>query len=171
MNMIVAVDRQWAIGKEGELLCHLPGDLQYYKEKTLNKTIIMGRKTLESLPGGKPLPKRKNIILTRDENFKEVKFENRDYIAVNSKEEAFELLENTPKEEIMVSGGEQIYKMLLPECDKVYVTKIDKIFQGDVFFPDLDQSNEFEITWQGDAREENNISYTFYVYERKKSEK
>ncbi len=168
MNAIVAVDKDWGIGKEGKLLCYLPGDLNYYKEKTLNKTIVIGRKTLESFPKGLPLPRRENIILTRNKNMCKKIFENRDYKFVFSEEELYEKLEEIDTKDIFVSGGEEIYKKLLPLCDKVYVTKINEKFQADAFFPNLDYMENFYVSWQGEKEEENGIEYQFLIYEKRK---
>ncbi len=167
MNAIVAVDNTWGIGKEGDLLCHIPGDLNYYKEKTLGKTIIMGRKTLESLPGGKPLPKRKNIVLTRNIEISKLSFENRDFHVVLSKEDLYKKLEELDKDSVFVSGGAEIYKELLPLCNKIYVTKINGDYSADTFFPNLDQVDEFEVSWKSEENIENGIEYQFFIYERK----
>ncbi len=167
MNAIVAVDSSWGIGREGDLLCHIPGDLNYYKEKTLGKTIVMGRKTLESLPGGKPLPKRKNIVLTRNAEISKLTFENRDFQVVLSKEELYKKLEELDKDNVFVSGGAEIYKELLPLCNKIYVTKINGDYNADTFFPNLDQMDEFKISWESEENIENGIEYQFFIYERK----
>lgn len=160
MNAIVVVDKNWAIGKDNNLLVHLPGDLKYFREKTLGKTIVMGRKTLESFPGGKPLPKRNNIVLTGNEEFcsKECKvcysFE--------------QLLKELPDEEIFIAGGESVYKQFMSYINTIYVTKIEEEFQADTYFENLDESNEFSLVWQDSIKEEGGIKYYFTRYERNK---
>ncbi len=168
MNAIVAVDKNWAIGKEGGLLCHIPGDLKYYKEKTINKTIVMGRKTLESLPNGKPLPSRTNIILSRNNELKEASQIDKIFYVVSSLEEfKAKIIELKIKEEdIYVSGGAEIYRELLQCCTKVYVTKINENFDGDTFFPNLDLDDDFYVSHSEESKVENGIEYTFYIYER-----
>lgn len=158
MKLIVAADKNWAIGKDNNLLCHLPGDLKYFKEKTMGKTVVMGRKTLESLPGGKPLPKRTNIVLTRDANFQK-----EGCIIVNSIEE---LLEKYGEQELMVMGGAEIYTKLLPYCDTCYITEIDKEFEADKFIPNLSQHSDYEKVWESEEYVENGIAYRFTEYKR-----
>lgn len=158
MKLIVAADKNWAIGKDNNLLCHLPGDLKYFKEKTMGKTVVMGRKTLESLPGGKPLPKRTNIVLTRDVNFQK-----EGCIIVNSIEE---LLEKYGEQELMVMGGAEIYTKLLPYCDTCYITEIDKEFEADKFIPNLSQRSDYEKVWESEEHIENGIAYRFTEYKR-----
>ncbi len=161
--MILAADENWGIGKDGDLLCHLPEDLKYFKEKTMGKTLIMGRVTLESLPGKKGLPGRRNIVLTRDP----------DYVAenaetVDSEEELWSTLTGVRQEDIMVIGGEQIYKALLPFCDLCYVTKIYHDFDADRFFVNLDEEDGFSKRQLSDVciDEESGIKYQFFEYIR-----
>lgn len=158
MKLIVAADKNWAIGKDNDLLCHLPGDLKYFKERTTGKTVVMGRKTLESLPGGKPLPKRTNIVLTRDESF-----EKEGCVIIHSIEE---LLEKYGQEDLMVMGGAEIYTKLLPYCDTCYITEIDKEFEADKHIPNVSADPSFEKVWESDEQIENGISYRFVEYKR-----
>ncbi len=162
MKIIVAADKNWGIGKDGQLLCHLPGDLKYFKEKTTGKIVVMGRKTLESLPGGRPLPKRTNIVLTRNETF-----EKEGCIKAGSVEELLSVLHGLgKKDDVMVMGGGDIYMQLLPYCDSCYVTRLAKEFDADTYFPNLDESGDFELVWQSEAKEENGIEYVFTEYRR-----
>ena len=163
MNLIIAVDKNWGIGKDGDLLCHLPGDLEYFKKMTLDKTVIMGRVTLESLPGSKGLPKRRNIVLTRDASYEAVNAE-----IVHSYEEIEEIVSGLPEDEVFVIGGAQIYKDMLPKCSTCYVTKIYKDFDADRHFENLDVSGEFDCEPVGELMEENGIEYRFYKYMRKR---
>ncbi len=160
MKLIVAADKNWAIGKDNDLLCHLPGDLKYFKEKTTGKTVVMGRKTLESLPGGKPLPNRTNIVLTRDASF-----EKEGCVIVNSIEE---FLEKYANDDVMVMGGAEIYTKLLPYCDTCYITEIDKEFEADKYIPNLAKSEDFTKVWESEIHEEKGICYRFTEYRRNK---
>jgi dihydrofolate reductase len=162
MKAIVVVDNNWGIGKGDQLLVHLPGDLKYFKEKTLGKTIIVGRKTLESFPGGKPLPGRKNIVLTTNREFE------MDNCSVsNDLDDLFHQIATLDGEEIFVVGGACIYEMFLPYCDDVYVTRIQETYDADKYFPNLDQSDSFVKTWQSDMIEEKGVQYRFEKYSRK----
>lgn len=162
MKAIVVVDNNWGIGKDGQLLVHLPGDLKYFKEKTLGKTIIVGRKTLESFPGGKPLPGRTNIVLTENPDF------HRDNCAVcNDLDALFDEIATLDGQDIFVAGGACIYEMFLPYCDEVFVTKIDATYDADRHFPNLDQSDSFVRTWQSELMEEQGVKYRFEKYTRK----
>lgn len=154
---IVACDRNWAIGKGNQLLCHLPGDLRYFKEKTIGKRILIGRKTLDSFPGGRPLPGRDNIVLTRDPSF-----EREGCTVCHSFEEACAL-----EGEVFICGGESVYRGMLPYTDTVYVTKIDAAFEADRYFPDLDSDPAFAVDWQAEEScEENGYRYRFVRYKR-----
>lgn len=163
MRLILAADEKWGIGKNGGLLCHLPEDLKYFKEKTTGKTVVMGRVTLESLPGGKGLPNRRNIVLSRDPDFVAEGVE-----TVSSEEELWSTLTGTKQEDIMVIGGEQIYKTLLPFCDICYVTKIYQDFQADRFFVNLDQDENFTCKQISDVKtdETSGIKFQFFEYVR-----
>lgn len=158
MKLIVAADRNWAIGKDGGLLCHLPGDLKYFKEKTMGKTVVMGRKTLESLPGGKPLPKRTNVVLTHNRQLGQEGCE-----MVHSVEELLELYDC---EELMVMGGSSVYEELLPYCDTCYVTKLDAEFEADAHMPNIDEMKDFRLAWQSESYTENGVTYVFTEYKR-----
>ena len=156
MNAIVAVDENWAIGYKGGLLCHLPGDLKYFKERTEGKTVIMGRPTLESLPGAKPLPKRENIVLTG----------NTDYTAegaaiAHSEKELDEILAGKNTDDVFIIGGGKVYREFLNRCDTCYVTKIFDKFLADTWFVNLDEMKDFSIVWQSEVQEEKGIRYQF----------
>lgn len=171
MNAIVAVDENWGIGKNNELLCHLPGDLKYYKETTLGKCVIMGRKTLESLPGSKPLPGRDHIILSKDSSFSVEPRKGHACHVVNSREEAIKLAAEYEAKEgsegVFVCGGSAVYRLFLEDCRSFYVTKIHRSFDADRFFPNLDEMG-LEITWESEIQidEATGIEYTFMKYER-----
>lgn len=160
LKAIVAVDKNWAIGKDNQLLAHLPGDLQYFKEKTLGKTIVMGRQTLESFPGGKPLPGRKNIVLTSNDCY-EAECE-----ICCSLEELFTALEGDDPQDVFIVGGEQVYRSFLPFCNFVYVTKIEEEFSADRFFPNLDEDPHWILDEEGPLVEEKGFKYRFCSYRR-----
>ena len=120
MNIIVAVDKNWAIGKENKLLVSIPADMKFFRSTSTGKVVVMGRKTLESFPNGLPLKNRTNIVLTKDKNYKV-----KDAIIVHSIEEALEELKKYASEDVYVIGGDSIYAQMLPYCDTAHVTKID----------------------------------------------
>lgn len=163
MNLIVAVDKNWAIGKGNQLLVSIPQDMKFFRETTLGKVVVMGRKTLETFPGGQPLKKRTNIVLTRDKSY-EVK----DAIVVHDIEELLEELKNYEDEEIFVIGGETIYRQLLPYCNLAHVTKINHAYEADTYFPNLDEMDDWEVTGVSDEQTYFNLEYEFVRYERVK---
>ena len=118
MNLIVAVDNNWAIGSKNELLIRIPNDHKHFREETTGKVVVLGRKTLETFPQGMPLKNRINIILSKDPNY-QVK----DAIVVHSIEELLEELKKYDEENIYIIGGESIYRQMLPYCDVAHVTK------------------------------------------------
>lgn len=161
MNLIAAVDKNWAIGCKNKLLVSIPADMKFFRETTTGKVVVMGRKTLESFPNGQPLKKRVNIVLTHDKNFKA-----RDAIIVHSMEELREELKKYPSEDIYVIGGETIYKQLLDDCDVAHITKIDYAFEADAYFPNLDEMPEWKITQDSEEQTYFDLEYYFYKYER-----
>lgn len=163
MNLIVAVDKNWAIGKENKLLVSIPQDMKFFRETTMGKVVVMGRKTLESFPGGQPLKKRTNIVITRDKNYSV-----KDAIVVHSVEEALEELKNYNSEDIYVIGGESIYRQMLPHCHVAHVTKIDHAYEADTYFPNLDENEEWLVTGVSDEQTYFNLEYEFVRYERVK---
>ncbi len=162
MNLIAAADENWGIGKDGGLLVHLPGDLRYFKEKTKGKVVVMGRTTLESLPGAKPLPNRTNIVLTRDESFRK-----EGCIVVHSMEQLLDECANYDPEDVMIIGGEQIYMQLIRQCERLFITKIFGDFNADKHLMNVDKMRSFELVWESDIMNENGISYQFLEYRRK----
>ena len=129
----------------------------------------MGRKTLESLPGGKPLPGRPHIILSGNKEC--IKGLENQCRVVGNLEELFEITGTENNDDFYVAGGETIYKQLLPYCDTVYITKIDAEFPADKHFVPLDADKNFEIVWESEAQEEKNLTYRFLEYKRKQDEK
>lgn len=163
MNLIVAVDKNWAIGKDNKLLVSIPQDMKFFRETTMGKVVVMGRKTLESFPGGQPLKKRTNIVITRDKNYAV-----KDAIVVHSVEEALDELKKYPSEDIYVIGGDSIYRQMLPYCDVAHVTKINHAYEADTYFPNLDEKEDWLVTGVSDEQTYFNLEYEFVRYERVK---
>ena len=145
ISAIVAVDENWGIGFNGELLEQIPEDLKYFRELTTDNIVVMGRKTWDSLPI-KPLPNRFNIIISRQEK----QYESNSFTWIITLEKCIQTMLNDDIDEYFIIGGGQIYKELLPFCDRVYVTKIFKSHNNvDTYFPTLEQK-EWEITHQSE---------------------
>lgn len=161
MNLIVAVDKNWAIGNDNKLLVSIPQDMKFFRETTMGKVVVMGRKTLESFPGGQPLKKRTNIVLTRDKNY-QVK----DAIVVNTVDELLQELKKYDEDEIYVIGGESVYRQMLPYCKVAHVTKINHAYEADTYFPNLDEKDEWVVTGVSDEQTYFNLEYEFVRYER-----
>lgn len=162
MNAIVAVDNRWAIGNKGGLLVRIPMDQKFFREVTIGKVVVLGRKTLSTFPNGLPLPGRTNIILSRNQNL-QVK----GATVVHSREELFEELKKYNSEDIYVIGGSMVYNLLIPYCSLVHVTKIDYRYAADSYFPNLDKMEEWEITGESDENTYFDLEFTFYRYENK----
>lgn len=161
MKLIVAVSQNWGIGKDGDLLFSIPKDMKFFRETTMGKTVILGRKNLESFPGKKPLPKRPNIILTRDKSFT-----CEGATVVNSIDELLAL--PVDFEDAFVIGGEEIYRQLLGYCDICYVTKVKETADADKFMVNLDELCQWELKEESEEIEDNGHIITFCTYERKK---
>ncbi|MCH5253305.1 MAG: dihydrofolate reductase [Lachnospiraceae bacterium] len=162
MKLIVAVDSHWAIGLKGGLLVRIPNDHKNFRQETLGKVVVLGRKTLETFPQGVPLAGRTNIILSRDPDY-QVK----DAIVVHSLEELLNVLKEYEDDKIYIIGGESVYRMMLPYCDTAYVTKIDHVYDADAYFPDLDETEDWEITAESEEQTYFDVAYQFMTYERK----
>ncbi len=158
MKAIVAVDKNWGIGCQGRLLVYIPEDLKFFKQKTLGKVIVMGRETLESLPGKKPLPKRINIVLTGNTAYET------SCLICNSMDKALDLIQAYPDEDVFIIGGEQVYTQFLPHCDEVYVTKIDSSFLCDKHFPNLELLEDWELSEEGELKEHDGLKFRFTKY-------
>lgn len=162
MNLIVAVDSNWGIGKDNKLLVNIPADMKFFRTTTSGKVVIMGRKTLESFPNGLPLKNRINIVITGNKDYKV-----KGAVVVHSIEEALREAGKYPSEDVYVIGGDSIYRQMLPYCTKAHVTKIDFAYQADTFFPDLDQMEEWKVTEESEEQTYFDLEYTFVTYERK----
>lgn len=160
MNIIVAVDNNWGIGYKNDLLVRIPNDQKFFREKTTGNVVIMGRKTLESFPEGKPLKNRTNIVITSDKSYKVD-----GAIVVHSIEEALRKIKNIPIENVFVIGGSSIYRQMISLCDRIYVTKISHTFEADTYFPNLDEMDEWRITSESEEMKYDNMRYKFTTYE------
>ncbi|MBP3882294.1 MAG: dihydrofolate reductase [Lachnospiraceae bacterium] len=163
MNLIAAVDQNWAIGNKGQLLVRIPGDQRMFRQETLDKVIVYGRKTLETFPMGQPLDRRINIVLSSNRSYKV-----RNATVVHSIEELMGELRAYPSEDVYIIGGESIYRQMLPYCDTAHITKIDYAYEADSYFPNLDEDPDWEVTADSDEQTYFDIAYTFVRYERKK---
>lgn len=164
ISIIVAVSDDWGIGKKNELLWHIPEDMRRFKKLTMGKCVIMGKKTWESLPK-KPLPGRKNIVLTDVPG---------EYI--DCSETAYSIEDALRKcdkdEEVFVIGGGSIYRQLMPVADRLYITHVHKMAPADVYFPKIDR-RKWKITEREEciSEDDNRIPYSYIIYGRKKSGK
>lgn len=161
MNIIAAVDNNWAIGREGHLLVSIPNDMKLFRQETEGKVIILGRKTLATFPGKRPLENRKNIILSEDRDL-QVK----DALVLNSVEEVLEEVKKYKSEDVYVVGGASIYEQFLPYCDVAHITKIDFEYFADRHMPNLDRDSDWNITEESDEQTYFDLCYTFTKYER-----
>jgi dihydrofolate reductase len=161
MIAIAAADENWGIGFAGGLLADLPGDRGYFREHTLNKVVVMGRKTLESLPGGVPLPSRVNVVLSRNPSFRA------DCELFPSFESCLARLARLDPAEAYIAGGAEIYRLFLPYCDVCLITRIEAKLPADAFFENLDAGGAFARVWESAPRSENGFVYRFTRYERR----
>ena len=161
MNIIVAVDKNWGIGKDNRLLVSIPADMKFFRTTTTGKVVVMGRKTLESFPGGQPLKNRTNIVLTRDVNYKV-----KDAVIVHSVEELLEELKKYDSEEVYVIGGDSVYSAMLDHCDTAYVTKIDFAYEADTWFPTLDERDDWSPAEASEEQTYFDLEYQFVKYKK-----
>ncbi len=157
ISLIVAHDHNHVIGYENGMPWHLPGDLQYFKQKTMGKPMIMGRKTFESI--GRPLPGRRNIVVTRDANYRADGIE-----TATSIEEALSLAGDVP--EIMIIGGEQIFRLSMELTDRIYITKINHSFKGDTFFPAYEEDFVLVASQEPETAPEG-YTFQYQIFERR----
>ncbi|WP_434659256.1 dihydrofolate reductase [Paenibacillus polymyxa] len=158
ISMIWAMAQNGVIGRDNSLPWRLPRDMAFFKEQTINKTVLMGRKTWESF-GGRSLPNRRNVVLTRDESYQAEGAE-----VIHTLEEGLQLAQ---QEELMVIGGAEIYSLFWPHADRLIVTRIEETFEGDTTFPDLDWSDWTIVSETPGIKDDKNLyDYRFVVYER-----
>ena len=154
MNAIVVVDQNWAIGREGDLLFSLPTDMKRFRSLTL------GRKTLDSFPGGKPLPGRRNIVITRNVDFDRAGCE-----VASNLNTALELAADTEPDKLWIIGGGSVYTAMLSRCSRVFLTKVDAVAEdADTFFPNLDKLPAWEVEHTSEPITENGVTYRFIDY-------
>ena len=158
MKAIVAVDKKWGIGKKNDLLFSLPADMAYFREKTLNKVVVMGSNTLKSFPGGKPLKNRTNVVLFPGGEQRD------DCIIVQSLEELSAELKKYNPDDVFIIGGAMFYKTMLPYCSEVLVTKVDADGGAEVFYENLDNLREWTCVSQQEPIETNGYKISFTVY-------
>lgn len=160
MNILAAADLNWNIGYKGDLQVRIPDDLKRFKAITLGKVVVMGRKTLESLPGQKPLPMRTNIVLTRQSQF-----HCEGPVICHSIEELFEYLRDFNPDDIYLIGGGELFGALLPYCRLAYITRINKAFPADAGMPDLDADDSWELVGsEGPCYFKDGIYYSYMLY-------
>lgn len=157
MKAIVLVDKDWGIGKDGDQIVYIPGDLKFFREMTMGHPVILGRKTLSTFPGGRPLKGRQNLILSRDPDFSP------NGAAVFSSVES--LLPAAPEDSFVI-GGASVYEALLDHCDTAYVTMIHESYPADRHFPNLDCRQEWCIVEEGSLQEENGIQFHRVTYQK-----
>lgn len=158
MYLIVAVDENWAIGRDGDQLCYIPADLKRFQRLTTGHPVLLGRKTLATFPGGRPLKNRRNLILSATPGF-----------AVEGGEvfaDLEEALAAAPADTFVI-GGEAVYRQTLDQCDTAYVTKIHQTFPADRHFPDLDAHPAWEVAETEGPYEHQGLSFTYMTYRRK----
>ena len=169
LRMILACDKQWGIGIDGGLLTHIPADLAFFKEKTVGGLIIVGRKTANSFPGGKALPDRINAMLSTTETARE------GFVIVRNLGELCNLIESKSFDDkplvfddkrVYVVGGGEIYSLLLPYTNSIFVTKMDAVYDADTFFIDLDEDDDFALVSESESITENGVTFRFCEYVR-----
>ena len=154
---IVHADKEWGIGKGGDMMFSLPKDMKFFRETTSGNTVVMGGNTLRSLPNGNPLKNRVNIVLSRGQV-------RDDCIIVRSFDELKTALKARENEQIYIMGGGEIYKALLPYCDEALVTKVDAVGGAEVFFPNLDEAENFECVYESEPIDDNGYTIRFTRY-------
>ncbi|MBR3772132.1 MAG: dihydrofolate reductase [Clostridium sp.] len=166
MKLIAAVDGNWGIGLNNQLLVNIPSDKRYFKMLTEHQIVVMGRKTYESLPGKRALENRVNIVLTKSTDFFA-----KGFLVAHSLEELFEMLDNEPElmgKEVFAIGGQNVYEQLAPYCDVAYITKIDYTYHADRYCPNLDNEEGWTLTGISEEETYYYLEYYFCKYQNKK---
>lgn len=164
MKAIVAVDKNWGIGKDNQLLFSIPQDMKFFRQTTLNKVVVMGAKTLMSFPNSNPLKNRINVVLS-------TKIKRDDCVCVDSLDKLLSILSDYKSDDVFIIGGAKIYSQMLDYCDEVFVTKVDADGRADVFFPNLDEKNNWQLVEKSERKEDNGYSFEFTKYKNNKVEK
>ena len=161
MNLIAAVDNNWAIGKNNQLLVRIPMDQKFFREMTTGKVVVMGRKTLESFPNSRPLKNRTNIVLTHNPSY-----EVEGAVVVHSLDELHKELEKYNSEDIYIIGGQKIYEQLVDECDVAHITKVDFEYDADAYFPNLERSLSGRL--RETAKSRHTLIWSFISFDMRK---
>lgn len=161
-KLIASADKNWGIGKNNRLLVQIPSDMKRFREMTMGCIVVMGRRTLESLPGGLALQDRINVVLTKN-----LSFQAKNVVIKHDMESLVEYLE-AQEADVYVIGGESIYRQLLEYCDTAYITRIDHVYAADAYLPDLDMDEQWEKVSESDEQTYFDLEYTYVVYERKR---
>jgi dihydrofolate reductase len=159
MKAIVAVDQNWGIGYQGNLLQRIPEDMKLFRQMTIHKVVIMGRETYKSLPGQVPLQDRTNIVLSRSLFDEKV-------IVCRSLAEILAELRKYEEDAVYVIGGESVYRLLLPYCTEAYVTKISRTYPADKFFQNMDRDGNWELVWESELKVYQDVPYRFTRYRK-----
>ena len=158
MKIIVCVDENFGIGKDNTIPWHLSADLRHFKQVTLGKTVCMGYNTLMSLPGSKPLKDRENVIIwDKNEEIEGCR-------VVHSKEELLDYIHTLPADEVYITGGASVYRMMLPYCDEVNLTVVEDKYDCDAYFPNLRELDEWKRSYVSETYEENGIRYHYETH-------
>lgn len=160
MNLIVAVSKNWGIGKDGDLLFSIPEDMKFFRETTMGKVVVMGRKTLESFPNKKPLPKRTNIVLTRNKDYAP-----ESVTVCHTPEEVLREVKKYPTDDCFVIGGEEIYRLFIPFCKYAYITRVESDADADSFLPDFTKLIDWELRERSPEIVDNGHRIAFEIYE------
>jgi len=161
MNLIACVDKNWGIGKNGQLLFHLPNDMAFFRKMTIGNTVVMGGTTFRSLPNGQPLAKRENLVLSQNTP------DGDNYTVFRSTDDLVTTLRlRNFSDTIFICGGESIYQTLLPYCAVAYITKVDADGGADKFFPNLDADPQWAIHEQSGPIFDTGYWITFYHYQK-----
>ena len=161
MKLIAAVDNNWAIGNNGGLLVSIPEDMKFFRETTTGRVVVMGRKTLESFPGGRPLKNRVNIVFTRDPAYA-----CDGAVIIHDEEELKAAIAGYDTNDVFIIGGASIYKQFLSLCDTAYITKVYAGYEADAYFPNLDMDGSWEISAQSEEKDHKGLKYCFITYKK-----
>lgn len=166
MNLIVAVDEKWGIGKNGDLLFSIPEDMKFFRTTTAGKVVVMGRATLESLPNNMPLKNRVNLVLSRNTHLN-----TNGAVLCNDMDSLFDKLSEYNKEDIYIIGGADIYNALLKYCDMAYVTRVQKTADADRYITNIESLDNWSVVKQSDIKEHEDTKFTFVTYKNASPEK
>lgn len=159
MKFIAAVDNNWAIGNKGRLLIRISEDQKNFRQTTMGHVVVLGRKTLEEFPGGRPLKGRTNIILSRNPEYLV-----EGAVVVHSMDELWKELDRYDTDDIFVIGGQTIYDALIPYCDTAVITKIDRSFEADAHITDLDKAEGWHVVEERPGEDTSEVNFTFVTY-------